>query len=252
MGDKGTLLPALFTMLLALVAGTKEYRAANKTLRHSPMTTTTTTTASTRIGARGNNASVLGLSEPATTSQPEHVHAPNYIYHGGVLIDYNVFYNMTYGQNTSIEPTWSSPYRDDIQMGCKELRSKKYISDGSCTSIKPVMEMICTGYCLPIDKLPWYAEYVKYWSRTKILEWRCVEERIRRKEVPLLCNDGQIKYYNIKVVKSCTCKRYHANENRSDYKIKYKTSRKSRRHRKRGRRTKSRKNRKNKTLRKTN
>ncbi|XP_036366155.1 uncharacterized protein LOC115220953 isoform X2 [Octopus sinensis] len=120
MGDKGTLLPALFTMLLALVAGTKEYRAANKTLRHSPMTTTTTTTASTRIGARGNNASVLGLSEPATTSQPEHVHAPNYIYHGGVLIDYNVFYNMTYGQNTSIEPTWSSPYRAKNLLAGKE------------------------------------------------------------------------------------------------------------------------------------
>lgn len=57
---------------------------------------------------------------------------------------------------------------EDMSYGCKELRSKRYISDGFCTATKPITEVVCTGSCLPASLLPWYAEYVKLWARTKV------------------------------------------------------------------------------------
>ena len=102
-----------------------------------------------------------------------------------------------------------------MQVGCKELRSKRYISDGFCTSVKPVTEVVCTGHCLPIRELPWYAEFIKVWARTKLLEWRCVDDVIRRRRVQLLCENGETRSYKIKVVKSCKCKRYGKGQNRS-------------------------------------
>ncbi len=113
-----------------------------------------------------------------------------------------------------------SIFSDNIQVGCKELRSKRYISDGFCTSVKPITEVVCTGHCLPIRNLPWYAEFIKVWARTKVLEWRCVEDDIRRKRVNLLCENGETRSYRIKVVKSCKCKRYMKPQNQSFFKIK--------------------------------
>ncbi|XP_013405543.1 sclerostin [Lingula anatina] len=107
------------------------------------------------------------------------------------------------------------PKPGDLQYGCKELRSKKYISDGFCTSIRPVTEVICTGHCLPVQQLPWYAEFVKVWSRIKTLEYRCVEDEKRRRRVRLMCENGEIRVYQIKIVKSCKCKRYVREHNRS-------------------------------------
>lgn len=237
MGYRGTLLPALVTMLLALVVGTKQNRS-NKTVELSALTS------DARSHSEHRRSKVVELPEVATTLDPGHLHTPSFMQAG------DQFSSLQNFNNTNQE---KSPYGDDIQMGCKELRSKKYISDGPCTSIKPVMEMICAGYCLPIDKLPWYAEFVKYWARTKILEWRCVEERIRRKDVQLLCEDGSIRHYNIKVVKSCTCKRYHPNQNRSYNQFSRATKpRRTKKTKKHGRRSKPRRNRKNKNVKKTN
>lgn len=105
---------------------------------------------------------------------------------------------------------------EDVQVGCKELRSKRYISDGFCTSVKPITEVVCTGHCLPIRNLPWYAEFIKVWARTKILEWRCVDDVVRRKRVRLLCENGESRSYKIKVVRSCKCKRFMRQQNESD------------------------------------
>ncbi|GAB6027614.1 Sclerostin domain-containing protein 1 [Chamberlinius hualienensis] len=118
----------------------------------------------------------------------------------------------------------------DTPMGCKELRSKRYISDGPCTSIKPITEVVCAGICLPVSKLPWYSDYVNLWySRRQQssssshssgsissadgdignLEepWQCVDDVVKRKRVHLMCQDGQHRAYVIKTVRSCKCKK---------------------------------------------
>lgn len=94
-------------------------------------------------------------------------------------------------------------------MGCKELRSKKYISDGPCASIKPITEVVCAGICLPVSKLPWYTDYVNLWSKhTKEEdEWQCVDDVVKRKRVNLICQDGEQRSYIIRTVRSCKCKK---------------------------------------------
>ncbi|XP_023230822.1 sclerostin domain-containing protein 1-like [Centruroides sculpturatus] len=96
----------------------------------------------------------------------------------------------------------------DVQLGCKELRSKKYISDGYCTSIKPVTEVVCAGICLPVAELPWYTELVSRRSRTRSSEWRCVNDLVRHKRVHLICRSGDRRTYKIRVVRSCKCKKF--------------------------------------------
>lgn len=100
-------------------------------------------------------------------------------------------------------------------MGCRELRAKRYISDGFCTSTKPIKEVVCAGSCLPIMDLPWYAEFVKVWAKAKLREWQCEEDIVKRKSVHLLCRNGQYRKYVIKVVKSCKCKRKHVKHNKT-------------------------------------
>ena len=104
-------------------------------------------------------------------------------------------------------------YADEVQVGCKQLRSKRYISDGFCTSLKPITEVVCTGHCLPVNDLPWYAEFIKVWARTKVLEYRCVENIVKRRKVKLNCENGETRSYRIKVVKSCKCKRFMHQQN---------------------------------------
>jgi len=90
-------------------------------------------------------------------------------------------------------------------MGCHEMTSKRYISNGFCTSVRPVTERVCTGYCLPRDVLPWYSEYVEVWSRSKLNNWRCVERRRRTRTVRLRCDNGVIRRYPLRVVSGCRC-----------------------------------------------
>ena len=103
----------------------------------------------------------------------------------------------------------------DKDVGCKELRSKRYISDGFCTSIKPITEVVCTGHCLPLRNLPWFAEFIKVWATHKTLEHRCVDNVIKRRRVRLTCKNGETRTYKIKTVKSCKCKQYFREQNTS-------------------------------------
>jgi len=107
-----------------------------------------------------------------------------------------------------------------MQLGCKELRAKRFISDGFCTSIKPIKEVVCAGQCMPIKEqnLPWWAEFTKYWAKPKHKEWRCVENITKLKKVQLMCQDGTSRHYKIKIVKSCRCKSYEREPNETGIK----------------------------------
>ncbi|KAL0962122.1 hypothetical protein UPYG_G00335930 [Umbra pygmaea] len=112
------------------------------------------------------------------------------------------------------------PGLSQSQVACRELRSTKYISDGQCTSLNPVKELVCAGECLPTHLLPnWIGSgpgYTgKYWSRRETQEWRCVIDRTRTQRIRLQCQDGSSRTYKINVVTSCKCKRYSRQHNDS-------------------------------------
>lgn len=109
---------------------------------------------------------------------------------------------------------------DDVQLGCKELRAKRFISDGFCTSLKAIKEAVCAGHCMPIKEqnMPWWAEFTKYWAKPKFKEWRCVEAVTKLKKVQLQCENGETRIYKIKIVKSCRCKSYEREPNRTEVK----------------------------------
>ncbi|AWP04946.1 putative sclerostin domain-containing protein 1-like [Scophthalmus maximus] len=108
------------------------------------------------------------------------------------------------------------------QVGCRELRSTKYISDGQCTSINPIKELLCAGECLPAHLLPnWIGSggYIgRYWNRRDTQEWRCIIDRTRSQRIQLQCQDGSSRTYKITVVTSCKCKRYSRQQNNSGHK----------------------------------
>uniref|UniRef100_A0A3Q1GJ62 Sclerostin domain containing 1b n=1 Tax=Acanthochromis polyacanthus TaxID=80966 RepID=A0A3Q1GJ62_9TELE len=112
--------------------------------------------------------------------------------------------------------------RHQSEVGCRELRSRKYISDGQCTSVNPIKELVCAGECLPSHLLPnWIGSrgYTgRYWSRRDAQEWRCVIDRTRTQRIRLQCEDGSSRAYKITVVTSCKCKRYTRQQNDSDHK----------------------------------
>ncbi|MBN3318210.1 SOSD1 protein, partial [Atractosteus spatula] len=117
-----------------------------------------------------------------------------------------------------------SDRNDQSQVGCRELRSTKYISDGQCTSINPVKELVCAGECLPAEMLPnWIGggggSGRKYWSRRNAQEWRCVNDKTRTQRIQLQCRDGSTRTYKITVVTSCRCKRYSRQHNESSHKF---------------------------------
>lgn len=104
---------------------------------------------------------------------------------------------------------------DDLTIECRELRSVRYLSDGFCTSARPIHDVVCTGNCLPIRQLPWYAEFIKVWSHTKTLQYRCVDDDVRHRKVTFACDNGETRSYRIRVVRSCKCKRYMRSQNES-------------------------------------
>ncbi|KAG5264273.1 hypothetical protein AALO_G00251890 [Alosa alosa] len=107
---------------------------------------------------------------------------------------------------------------DQTQVGCRELRSTKYISDGQCTSLTAVKELVCAGECLPNHLLPnWIGASLsgRYWSRRDTQEWRCVTDRTRTQRIQLQCVDGSSRTYKIQAVTSCKCKRYSRQHNDS-------------------------------------
>ncbi|XP_044150389.1 sclerostin domain-containing protein 1 [Bufo gargarizans] len=106
------------------------------------------------------------------------------------------------------------------QVGCRELRSTKYISDGQCTSLTPLKELVCAGECLPLPILPnWIGGGygLKYWSRRSTQEWRCVNDKTRTQRIQLQCTDGTTRTYKVTVVTSCKCKRYTRQHNESSH-----------------------------------
>ncbi|XP_034561270.1 sclerostin domain-containing protein 1-like [Notolabrus celidotus] len=111
---------------------------------------------------------------------------------------------------------------DQSQVGCRELRSTKYISDGQCTSNNPIKELVCAGECLPAHLLPnWIgggSNNGRYWSRHDSQEWRCIIDRTRTQRIRLQCQDGTSRTYKINVVTSCKCKRYSRDLNNSGHK----------------------------------
>ncbi|XP_028281671.1 sclerostin domain-containing protein 1a [Parambassis ranga] len=109
------------------------------------------------------------------------------------------------------------------QIGCRELRSTKYISDGHCTSINPIKELVCAGECLPAQMLEnWIggANGRKFWGRRgSNQDWRCVNDKTRTQRIQLQCQDGSTRTYKITVVTSCKCKRYSRQHNESGNKF---------------------------------
>ncbi|XP_028985525.1 sclerostin domain-containing protein 1a [Betta splendens] len=109
------------------------------------------------------------------------------------------------------------------QIGCRELRSTKYISDGHCTSINPIKELVCAGECLPANMLQnWIggAYGRKFWSRrSSSQDWRCVNDKTRTQRIQLQCQDGSTRTYKITVVTSCKCKRSSRQHNESGNKL---------------------------------
>ncbi|XP_038058141.1 sclerostin domain-containing protein 1-like [Patiria miniata] len=114
-------------------------------------------------------------------------------------------------QDRDEEPETS--YNPD-DLSCTELRSKRYISDGFCTSTRPITEMVCTGECVPKTLLDAGGDIMKIWGRTKTKEWRCVNDVVRQRRVHLVCDNNETRTYRIRTVKSCKCKRYEDQHNR--------------------------------------
>uniref|UniRef100_A0A3B3D133 Sclerostin domain-containing protein 1 n=1 Tax=Oryzias melastigma TaxID=30732 RepID=A0A3B3D133_ORYME len=108
---------------------------------------------------------------------------------------------------------------EQSQVGCRELRSTKYISDGHCTSINPIKELVCAGECLPAQMFEnWIggARGRRYWARRSgNHDWRCVNDKTRTQRIQLQCQDGTSRTYKITVVTSCRCKRYSRQHNES-------------------------------------
>lgn len=102
-----------------------------------------------------------------------------------------------------------------LNLGCEGIRIRRYVSNGRCTSRRPIRDMICDGQCLPMDELPWFPEFSKIISRHK-REWRCVADDVRTRKVTVMCNDGTKHKYRVRVVRSCKCKRYTHKQNQTN------------------------------------
>lgn len=116
------------------------------------------------------------------------------------------------------------------ELSCRELRSTRYITDGSCRSAKPVRELVCSGQCMPSHLLPNSIMRGKWW-RSNASEYRCIPAHSRTKRIQLHCpNTGNTRTYKIRVVTSCKCKRFRPHHNQSEAK-EVPTTQRSRKHR---------------------
>ncbi|KAJ8284492.1 hypothetical protein COCON_G00033420 [Conger conger] len=103
------------------------------------------------------------------------------------------------------------------ELSCRELRSTRYITDGSCRSAKPVKELVCSGQCVPSRLLPNSILRGKWWSSSSS-DYRCIPAHSRTHRVQLQCPSGHSRTYKIRVVTSCKCKRYTRHHNQSEAK----------------------------------
>ncbi|KAJ8353245.1 hypothetical protein SKAU_G00208120 [Synaphobranchus kaupii] len=103
---------------------------------------------------------------------------------------------------------------DSSELSCREVRTARYITDGSCRSAKRVKELVCSGQCVPARLLPNSILRGKWW-RSGGAEFRCVPAHSRVRRVQLQCPAGGRRTYKIRVVTSCKCKRYNRQHNQS-------------------------------------
>ncbi|XP_042363751.1 sclerostin [Plectropomus leopardus] len=103
------------------------------------------------------------------------------------------------------------------ELSCRELRSTRYITDGSCRSAKPVKELVCSGQCMPSHLMPNSIGRGKWW-RGSATDYRCIPAHSRTRRVQLQCPNGNTRTYKIRVVTSCKCKRFRPHHNQSEAK----------------------------------
>ncbi|KAF7666180.1 hypothetical protein LDENG_00117730 [Lucifuga dentata] len=103
------------------------------------------------------------------------------------------------------------------ELSCRELRSTRYITDGSCRSAKPIRELVCSGQCMPAHLLPNSIVRGKWW-RSSASDYRCIPAHSRTQRVQLQCPNGNTRTYKIRVVTSCKCKHYSRHHNQSEAK----------------------------------
>ncbi|XP_076856584.1 sclerostin [Brachyhypopomus gauderio] len=121
---------------------------------------------------------------------------------------------MNQAKNGGRRPTANTPTYEASELSCRELRSTRYITDGSCRSAKPVKELVCSGQCLPGHLMPNSILRSKWW-RSSGSDYRCVPAHSRTQRVQLHCPNGSSRTYKIRAVTSCRCKRYSRNHNQS-------------------------------------
>ncbi|KAK2522309.1 sclerostin [Columba livia] len=106
---------------------------------------------------------------------------------------------------------------DASDFSCREMRTTRYLSEGSCRSVKPVKELVCSGQCVPSHLLPNSIGRGKWW-RQNALDYRCIPAHSRTQRVPLACPDGETRTYKFRAVTACKCKRYTRYHNQSELK----------------------------------
>lgn len=103
------------------------------------------------------------------------------------------------------------------ELSCRELRSSRYVTDGSCRSAKPIKELVCSGQCLPARLMPNSIGRGKWW-RSNTSEYRCIPAHSRTRRIRLRCPNGNTRTYKMRTVTSCKCKRFRAHHNQSEVK----------------------------------
>ncbi|XP_035514780.1 sclerostin [Morone saxatilis] len=116
------------------------------------------------------------------------------------------------GGRTAITVSYSAS-----ELSCRELRSTRYITDGSCRSAKPVKELVCSGQCMPSHLMPNSIARGKWW-RSNASDYRCIPAHSRTRRFQLQCPNGNTRTYKIRVVTSCKCKRFRPHHNQSEAK----------------------------------
>ncbi|XP_029943455.1 sclerostin [Salarias fasciatus] len=101
------------------------------------------------------------------------------------------------------------------ELGCREQRSARSVSDGWCRSAEPVRELRCSGQCLPSRLLPNAIGRGRWW-RGGASDYRCVPAHFRTRRVRLRCPDGAARSLKLRLPTSCQCKRSRPAHNRSD------------------------------------
>ena len=94
---------------------------------------------------------------------------------------------------------------------CRGLRSKRYLSDGFCRTLRPISEVLCSGSCVTDDHQALYPGVVSWLGRAtggRAVEWRCIDDLARHRRVKLVCENGEVKLYRVRVVRSCACQRH--------------------------------------------